>query len=97
VVLGAAGRRGEAKFRRCVAWVRPGRAREWSRGPYGPVCGLNGGKEWPVEGEHRGPAAPSAAAGIAGDRDLRLWLLGGGELRCSLEEGAGWWSGDRKG
>jgi hypothetical protein len=41
--------------------------------------------------------APSAAAGIAGDRDLRLWLLGGGELRCGLEEGAGWWSGDRRG
>jgi hypothetical protein len=44
------------------------------------------GKEWPVEGEHRWPVAPAAAAGNSGEVDLRRWLMGGGELRCNLEE-----------
>jgi hypothetical protein len=51
---------------------------------------LNGGKEW-----------PAAAAVNASDGDLRQWLLGGGELRCSLEEDLrffGWrWELQRRG
>jgi hypothetical protein len=47
------------------------------------------GKGWPVEGEHRRPAAPAAAAGKAGDVDPRLRLLGGRRAAVELEEGAG--------
>jgi hypothetical protein len=33
--------------------------------------------------------APAAAAGNAGDKDLRLWLAGGWRAAVELEEGAG--------
>jgi hypothetical protein len=40
-------------------------------------------------GEPRRPVAPAAAAGYAGDVDLRLQLLGGRQAAVELEEGAG--------
>jgi hypothetical protein len=40
--------------------------------------------------------APAAALANSGEGTSGSGCLGGGELRCSLEEGAEWWSSDRR-
>jgi hypothetical protein len=46
--------------------------------------------------EHRRPAAPAAALANSGEGTSGSGCLGGGALRCSREEGAGWRSGDKR-
>jgi hypothetical protein len=46
--------------------------------------------------EHCWPAAPAAALANSGEGTSSSGCLGGGALRCSQEEGAGWRSGDRR-
>jgi hypothetical protein len=85
VVPGGGGRRGLGKFRRCVTGVRPGRARKGLTGHWHSVSWVGRGRGGSGGGAHRQPVAPAAAAGNAGDHDLRLWLAGGRRVAVELE------------
>jgi hypothetical protein len=77
------------KFRRCVAGVRPGRARERSRGPKGPVCGSLGARDGRLRGARRRPVAPAAVAGNAGEGWPQAVGIIGRRAVVELEEGVG--------
>jgi hypothetical protein len=85
VVPGCGGRRGLGKFRRCVAGVRPGRAREGPTVHWCSVSWVGRGRGGSGGGAHRQPVAPATAAGNAGDKVLRLWLEGGRRVAGELE------------
>jgi hypothetical protein len=81
VVPGSGGRRGVAKFRRCLAGVGPGRVGERSTGHGHSVSGVGRGRGGSGRGAYRLPAAASATAGQAGEGGLGWWLKLAGE-RC---------------
>jgi hypothetical protein len=82
--LGAAGRRGLAKFRRGLAGVRPGRVGERSTGHWHSVSGVGRGRGGSGGGAHRQPAVASAA----GRAVERLALAGAGRGVAGKEGGA---------